>query len=71
MYKVAMLEEQHAPSLWYNIDTAVHAAVEERSSAAFELLLPVLQYCIVQVEMQCEIRAFGAVGRLVRTIAMR
>lgn len=55
MYKVAMLEEQDAPSLWLNVDTLVHATVEECSGAALELSFPSAQYCIVQVKVQGEI----------------
>ena len=51
----AGLEEQDAPSLWLNVDTLVHATVEECSGAAFELPFPSAQYCIVQVKVQGEI----------------
>jgi len=67
----AMLEEQDASSLWHDVYTALHTAVEECSGATLELLLSALRYCVIEVEMQGEIRALGAVGRFVRPIAMR
>lgn len=67
----AMLEEQDASGLWHDVYTALHTAVEECSGATLELFLSALRYRVIEVEMQGEIRALGAVGRFVGPIAMR
>jgi hypothetical protein len=45
--KVAMLEEEDAPSFWYDIDTMLHTAAKEGCRTTFELQRAVLVFSAV------------------------
>lgn len=69
--EVAVLEEQHATTFGYNVETIVCIPRKERGGTAFEELLTVLAYSITEVQVQRKIRSLSTVRCLVTTIAVR
>lgn len=66
-----MLEHKDAAALGNHIDALAHVPRIESCRTALEWFLAILAFGVVEVQMQSEVRSFGAVWRFIGAITMR
>jgi hypothetical protein len=69
--EATVLEHEDTAALRHYIDAIDHAHVVERGCAALQWFSAVLALGVVEIQVECKVRAFLVIRRLVGAVAMR